>query len=94
MIRLRVVDPPARHKCATCAHGRVTSYESGRVETLCSHGMANNKIRGVVKHCTEYDYVYSYEDSRMTKLAWILETKRGRVIGFKPPGSDDGIVTN
>lgn len=85
MIRLRTREETARHKCYSCRHARVTSMRDGRVETICGVMCDATRIAGEVTACTSYDFQYAHSDSRDDAIAWVLEFKKGRPIGFRPP---------
>lgn len=84
-----------RHKCVTCDNGRVTHFADGHVETRCHLGMGNEgTIPDLVTACTAYSFQYKFAPGRMTDQAWVLEQKKGQVIGFRQPkvyaaGKDD-----
>ena len=89
-IRLRMHDDPRRHRCSSCSHGRITTFRDGRVTTTCSEGGINAQIIiGYVEHCSQFLFAHAYAPMRMNEMAFILEVKKGKIKGFRPPRPRD-----
>lgn len=73
------------HKCATCSRGTVTKFRDGRLLTGCSVLYEAEPFEGMVESCTSYLFHYNAPPTRMEKIAWVLEVKKGRIAGFRAP---------
>lgn len=81
----------SKHLCASCMHGRVTTFASGGMETHCSAGAVDDHhVRDFVVSCSQHRFAFGYAPTRMEAMAWVIEKKRGRVTGFRPPKVEKG----
>lgn len=69
--------------CDRCIHSTVIRGENSEV-VYCSDIGGN--IRGMVKECSGFESPGKVEPPyTMRQTAWILEVKKGQVIGFQSP---------
>ena len=47
--------------------------------------MTGESFHGAVVECTRYSFRYDEVPHEMKQIGWVLEVKKGRVIGFKSP---------
>ena len=75
--------------CSDCKNATVYVPKRGNPTVHCT-AMRAKYIPGGVTDCNVYTEKGVMEMWEMRELAWVLETtKRGKLIGFKPPSKDD-----
>ena len=84
-MRIRVKDQ-YRTLCAGCRYGQILRFENRSEPTVYCHDM-EKRIRATVASCSRYSNVRTMRDWEMEKIAFIIEKKHGRVVGFVEPGS-------
>jgi hypothetical protein len=76
--------------CEKCNSSFITEDENGNVSVQCSNwkvtGGENNKFitKKIVK-CNGFVEANKISYHEMSKIAWIIETKKGKPIGFISP---------
>lgn len=73
--------------CETCRNSIIAKDIDGRnVLNICNSG-SPIQIKSIIAECTDYRFKYS-DPWEFKESAWILEVKKGQVIGFRPPGKE------
>jgi hypothetical protein len=72
--------------CASCRYSlRRTSSLTGRIETRCGAIVNNPLVTTKIANCTAYLQKGSLSLQEMSDIAWVIETKGGKHIGFLTP---------
>jgi hypothetical protein len=71
--------------CRSCTHSFVTTDERGTERTLCHYSGELISIKTRIVKCNQYESVNMLSEWKATQIGWVLEVKKGEVIGFKPP---------
>lgn len=103
-LRLKVIDGTPDHSkslCLKCDNGAVRKGQQVSDITIhcrvcCERPMP---ITRPIVECTEFRERHNNTRTQMERIAWVLETKRGRPIGFFNPTEhtkrvDEGIATD
>ncbi|MCH7680640.1 hypothetical protein IID10_14955 [candidate division KSB1 bacterium] len=69
--------------CDSCSFGTVMESVDGKEFIYC--GQVESQISRKITKCNDYKDMSDKNEYELERIAWILETKNGRVIGFKPP---------
>ncbi len=69
--------------CDTCFYGTVMESADGREMIKCSQ--VEERITRKIVKCSDYKNMQEKDEYELNRIAWILETKNGKNIGFKPP---------
>lgn len=86
MIKIKVKDE-IKSLCDTCEYGLAPRNHDGKklfTRCIVSSGKAI-VISDDVKSCSTYKCEFLSPSYEITSIAWILEVKRGKIIGFKSP---------
>ena len=72
--------------CGTCKNSQITEFDNGKSVVYC-HELPNGHdvLKSKVNKCSMYSRVGSMTLHRMENIAYVIETKKGGEIGFKPP---------
>jgi phenylacetate-coenzyme A ligase PaaK-like adenylate-forming protein len=71
--------------CYKCNNGQVMKAADETVRIHCSLLYQGKDIHPYIIECTTFEPKGALNDYEMKKVAWILELKHGRIVGFKPP---------
>lgn len=77
--------------CCTCRTAQRVVDDRGQEAVLChAFGMdPPMQIRREVVECSQHDPVNVMSKWEMEKIAWVLETRGERPVGFRPPKKED-----
>jgi hypothetical protein len=79
-------ETPDRGLCATCNSGMVREGDRfTEAEIFCSVSRTAGRVPFLVRACSDYTAKNAPDKWEMEQIAWVLEVKKGRVIGFRPP---------
>lgn len=73
--------------CETCVHlHRITDTHGHVVVNMC-RGVyeAPHAVPMVVRACTTYGFKFEDAPNEMQEMAWVMERRAGRVVGFRSP---------
>ena len=71
--------------CHTCKHAHIRSFDTGKQEVICGRLDVNALMPRPVVECTMYEEKGTMDEWDMEKIAFVLETKKGKPIGFLSP---------
>ena len=72
--------------CHKCNNGHVMRAADETVVVRCEKMYeGNSRVHPCIIECTMFEPKGALNDYEMKKVAWILEAKHGRIVGFKPP---------
>lgn len=76
-----------RSLCFSCRHGQTIQGQAVSDLTVFCHINFEHPLRmpRAVVECTDYSRKTGQSRKEMEKIAWVLETKKGRPIGFFNP---------
>jgi len=84
-LRMNIKEGPARGLCGKCQNAIIRQEETGEPFVSCgAYYPPRDIVRNVVS-CTGFDERGQNTVDEMKKIAWILEVKKGRIMGFKTP---------
>ena len=69
--------------CDSCRNATIAKMADESHIMRCSE--FERFLKGKIIECNEYQPVGRLSDYEMEDKAWILEVKKGRILGFKPP---------
>jgi hypothetical protein len=72
--RIRDFNKSLCHKC-----------DNGHIIKAIEIYQGDNKVHPYITECTKFQPKGNLNDYEMKKIAWLLESKHGRIVGFKPP---------
>lgn len=88
---VRVRDEEDFGLCGTCENGHVRRGDRyWDVQIQCGEA-SRLPVRRLVRSCSAYVQRNALEKYELEQMAWVLEVKRGKPIGFRPPGKDRAI---
>ena len=72
--------------CHGCRKSHITKDDRGESLTTCIANSSQPRvIRRPIVECDRHEEMGTISNWEAEKIAWILEVKKGQVIGFKPP---------
>ena len=71
--------------CYKCNNGQVMKAIDETVRIHCNLLFRSSDVHPCITECTTFEPKGNLNDYEMKKVAWILESKHGRIVGFKPP---------
>lgn len=72
--------------CGTCRFGHVMRGERLADHVIaCANFHPVQTIRFVVQQCSDYKSTTTQTRHDMERVAWVLEVKKGKPVGFRPP---------
>lgn len=71
--------------CRTCTYAHVITDHRDRTTTLCGRYKRAIQITAPVTQCSVYNAMNKMPEYEANRLGWVLEVKKGHVVGFKPP---------
>lgn len=77
--------------CGQCEHAGI--FRGDRLqdhEILCNWHHPSLRLRRLVRTCTLFEQKNALDKHEMEKIAWVIEVKAGKFIGFRPPKRSDG----
>jgi hypothetical protein len=77
--------PGSRGLCYSCEEAQVMTDPQGREVILCHVGMRSVRLPAPMKECSRYDPTGVLKQYEAEKIGWVLEMRKGQVIGFRPP---------
>jgi len=69
--------------CRSCSHAHIYTDTHGD-HKICTNAGSLLPIWGQVSRCNDYQLL-GHSTWEFEKIAWILETKKGKPVGFRPP---------
>lgn len=75
--------------CGRCEESTVMTDERGREVVYCHYFHPTKRIQMRVKECTDYTARGALSYHEMKNTAWVLEVKKGKPVGFRPPKQED-----
>lgn len=69
--------------CDSCQHSLIMKTSDGKEFVDCTY--QNIELTHSVVECNQYKDIKDKDQYELEQIAWILETKNGKTIGFKPP---------
>ena len=69
--------------CDSCQNGFVAVTSSGKEFVFCQ--AIRRDIHSKITECSDYKHLKEKDEYELAPMAWILEVKNGKSIGFKPP---------
>ena len=69
--------------CDSCQNGLVAKTANGTELVQC--GIFRRGIFSKIVECTDYKDMKDKDEYELEQIAWILEVKNGKTIGFQPP---------
>ena len=80
-----------RRLCDSCKHGLVSKSRGGEDIVGCNWGYLGRLrvLEMSVVECSGYRNITEKSLMELQNITWILETKAGKVVGFKPPTKKD-----
>ena len=92
-LRVKIRDGVGRGLCGTCRSVLRTVDNNGTERVLCMAARNEEGGPAVVNRpiveCSAYRGLHDMSEYEAERLGWILEVKKGRVIGFKPPPKEE-----
>ena len=83
--RVRIREGVARGLCGSCDNAFQRTTERGRSEILCTWLHPARAVQDVILECSGYEEIGKPTKHDLEKIAWTLNVKGGRVVGFTPP---------
>lgn len=86
--RVHIKEGIGRGLCGSCANSTVVRFTTGDDYYRCeqiSFGSRGGRIPAPVSECSDYHPINTPTKFEMKEVAWVLETKKGKVIGFLSP---------
>lgn len=81
-----IKETPDRGLCGTCAMAHIREGDRFSETVIqCSESGRSGRVTFLVRSCSDYARRNDLDKYDMEKIAWILEVKKGRFIGFRPP---------
>lgn len=84
-VNIRFRDGIASGVCGGCENFSLMVDQRGREMAICAYHYPTIRITRPLKFCTDFQAKGTQDRHEMEKTAWILEVKKGKVIGFRPP---------
>ena len=84
-INIKFKDGVAGGLCGSCQHSHVMIDRRDHEAVVCEWLHPHWRIVRPLRHCNNYQAKGAQDKHEMEKVAWILEIKKGAVIGFRPP---------
>jgi hypothetical protein len=78
-------ETPDRGLCGTCRSAHIRDGDRFADTQIFCNEMPGERVRFLVRSCSEYARKNEQDRYEMEQIAWVLEVKKGRVIGFRPP---------
>lgn len=76
---------PVEGLCGSCNDAHIRTNALGKRIVVCTALRENELMTQPVVSCTSFSAKGTLDQHSMFQIAWTLESKEGRVIGFKPP---------
>lgn len=77
--------------CGRCREAVIMRGERQRdVQVYCQFAHPPVALKFVVHRCSEFSEIGKPKDYEMEKIAWVIEVKAGKFIGFRPPTKRQG----
>lgn len=86
--RIRIREGVSRGLCGTCQNAHITHDFDGKEVVMC-HAIRAYTVTRPVAECSDHLSKNQMTDWEAKQIGWILESKNGRVIGFKAPSKKD-----
>jgi hypothetical protein len=71
--------------CQSCKESQIIVDHMGRSRVICHEGMQPREMRMPVARCSRYSQEGRMADWEAEKIGWVLEVKKGVIIGFRKP---------
>lgn len=84
MLRDRVSNIGQHELCGSCRHSLIIKNSVG-TNYFCLPGSNPIKLAAPATECNNYESANLATKYEMVDLAWVLEIKKGKIIGFNPP---------
>ena len=79
----------AKGLCETCQYSHIVRFESGKIQSYCKEGTEQPvEVHGRVLECNQYFKLNAMTTYSMEKIAWLVDTDQGKVVGFVKPGTE------
>jgi len=81
--------------CDSCKYGNIINGSNGQEIVLCSRmgdGIYREALPFKVVECTMYKNNLHKELYELEEVGWVLEVKKGEVIGFRKPGKEERLI--
>lgn len=87
-LRMKIKEGVESGLCGSCEHARIMTDFQDNSRVLCEENQ-QMLIPRPLKRCTDYQGKGTLSRWEMEKIAWTLNVKGGRILGFIPPKKDD-----
>lgn len=78
-----------RNLCLSCVEAHITTDVRGDREIFCRAVRYAQHIRVPVVVCSGYQEIGKMQKHEAAQLGWVLEVKKGKIVGFRPPTQKD-----
>ena len=85
-VRMKIKEGVERGLCGTCRNAIIRTDLAGEQEVWCEAAFQNPMlIRKPIGDCSHHDFKFIMQKYEMEQKAWILEVKKGKIVGFVRP---------
>lgn len=90
-MRVKIKEGVARGLCGSCDNSFIREDQKGQVEVWCHYFHPMRSVGRPIVECSGHEEKGKMSKHDMDRVAWILEVKAGRVVGFQPPIKSQGL---
>jgi hypothetical protein len=84
-VNIRFRDGVAAGLCGGCEHASIMINTRGQELVKCHFHHPSIRMTAPIVSCSDFQAKGTLDRWDMEKIAWTVETKQGKVVGFKPP---------
>lgn len=89
-VRSRIREGVSSGLCGSCEYARIMrTKHTDQEQVLCEENHPSMLIRAPLADCSDYQAKGAMALHEMKAVGWVLETKGGKIIGFRPPKKDE-----